>query len=363
MAHNGILTQHGRKSGGKTLQNNKTITTTANVATTTTVEDILPKRSSNDPIIRQEKTQTLHTTPSDATQSILSDDSDNNASNSSADSQVRISNKNRVSINCLFHREKRHGPKQQRKKLMEQSELFDNMMKMIESKKKNEVEGAVLWEKVPPVKSLQDCADAEQVSTLSTRELNLTTNYIKLRDHIKNKWYSIMKFPVNETVSLKMLRKAFEFKMVGVLQNISDTAFSSVAAKNGCWKKKTGAKASEKHRMIKDCRRNNQGLKLNSRLTTIFALGGRYIAQPEFDDEKGLVPISLPGSVGFADDGIMSADYRKYGSVGNEDFYCLVTRILSVINPANNNFKQRKDKDLISNIFSVKDEAFGLTVI
>eukprot|EP00957_Ditylum_brightwellii_P153856 11710757-Ditylum_brightwellii.AAC.1 len=64
-----------------------------------------------------------------------------------------------------------------------------------------------------------------------------------------------------------------------------------------------------------------------------------------------------------ADDGIMSAEYRKYSNANNEDFYYLVTRILFAINLANNNFKQRKDKDMISNIFSVKDEIFGLMVI
>eukprot|EP00957_Ditylum_brightwellii_P122450 9336958-Ditylum_brightwellii.AAC.1 len=47
------------------------------------------------------------------------------------------------------------------RKLMDQSELVDDMMKMIESKKKKEVEEEG-WEKVPPVKSLQDCVDAEQ---------------------------------------------------------------------------------------------------------------------------------------------------------------------------------------------------------
>eukprot|EP00957_Ditylum_brightwellii_P121364 9255414-Ditylum_brightwellii.AAC.1 len=54
MAHTGILTQHGRKSDGKTLQKNKIITPTANVATSTTLKDTVPKRSSNTPINRQE---------------------------------------------------------------------------------------------------------------------------------------------------------------------------------------------------------------------------------------------------------------------------------------------------------------------
>eukprot|EP00957_Ditylum_brightwellii_P057132 4329415-Ditylum_brightwellii.AAC.1 len=63
------------------------------------------------------------------------------------------------------------------------------------------------------------------------------------------------------------------------------------------------------------------------------------------------------------DDAIMSAEYRNYGNANNEDFCYFVTRILSAISPANNNFKQRKDKDLISDTFSVIDKAFGLMII
>eukprot|EP00957_Ditylum_brightwellii_P196071 14938758-Ditylum_brightwellii.AAC.1 len=59
----------------------------------------------------------------------------------------------------------------------------------------------------------------------------------------------------------------------------------------------------------------------------------------------------------------MSAEYRKYGNANNEDFYDLVTRILSAINPANSNVRQKKKKGLISGIFSLTDEAFGLMVI
>eukprot|EP00957_Ditylum_brightwellii_P107687 8215550-Ditylum_brightwellii.AAC.1 len=107
---------------------------------------------------------------------------------------------------------------------------------MIKSKKKKEVEEEG-QEKVPPVKSLHACADAEQVSTFSTGELNLTKNDSQvltsnsetvekqLRDHIKNKWSSIINFSMNETVSSKMLGNAVESKMVGVLPNISNTAF------------------------------------------------------------------------------------------------------------------------------------------
>eukprot|EP00536_Pseudo-nitzschia_multiseries_P004087 jgi/Psemu1/9233/gm1.9233_g len=40
-----------------------------------------------------------------------------------------------------------------------------------------------------------------------------------------------------------------------------------------------------------------------------------------------------------------------------------VTRILSAINPVGTNFKQRKETELISEIFSVTDEAFALMII
>ena len=63
------------------------------------------------------------------------------------------------------------------------------------------------------------------------------------------------------------------------------------------------------------------------------------------------------------DDAMMSAEYRNYSNADNEDFYYFLTRILSAINPANNNFKQRKDKELINDIFLVTDEAFGLMII
>eukprot|EP00957_Ditylum_brightwellii_P079060 6012639-Ditylum_brightwellii.AAC.1 len=79
MARNGKITQHGKKSDGKTLWKKKAITPTANVATNTTLEDIVPNRSSNTPIIRQEKTQSLPPTISDNARFILSDDCDNTA--------------------------------------------------------------------------------------------------------------------------------------------------------------------------------------------------------------------------------------------------------------------------------------------
>ena len=88
------------------------------------------------------------------------------------------------------------------------------------------------------------------------------------------------------------------------------------------------------------------------------------------DQEKAGVPISFPGSIELVTDpskgiekAIINTKCRHYGNADNEDFYYFLCRILSAINPACSNFKQRKTTDLISDIFSVTDEAFGLIVI
>ena len=88
------------------------------------------------------------------------------------------------------------------------------------------------------------------------------------------------------------------------------------------------------------------------------------------DQEKAGVPISFPGSIELVTDpskgiekAIINTKYRYYGNADNEDFYYFLCHILSAINPACSNFKQRKTTDLISDIFSVTDEAFGLMVI
>ena len=87
------------------------------------------------------------------------------------------------------------------------------------------------------------------------------------------------------------------------------------------------------------------------------------------DYDKNRVPASFPGTVGVVEDpdysgwGSINPDYRKYKDAENEEFYYFVTRILSAVNPTKSNFKQRKDKDLLSEIFSVTDEAFALILI
>eukprot|EP00536_Pseudo-nitzschia_multiseries_P014043 jgi/Psemu1/37351/gm1.37351_g len=56
-------------------------------------------------------------------------------------------------------------------------------------------------------------------------------------------------------------------------------------------------------------------------------------------------------------------EYGRYIKADNEEFYYFVTRILSAVNPVGTNFKQRKATELISDIFSVTDEAFALMII
>eukprot|EP00536_Pseudo-nitzschia_multiseries_P016195 jgi/Psemu1/45294/gm1.45294_g len=60
---------------------------------------------------------------------------------------------------------------------------------------------------------------------------------------------------------------------------------------------------------------------------------------------------------------ILHPEYRKKGIVGDEDFYYFVTCILAGISPSRNRFKKSKETELMSDIFSVSDEAFGLMIL
>eukprot|EP00536_Pseudo-nitzschia_multiseries_P001918 jgi/Psemu1/4492/gm1.4492_g len=61
--------------------------------------------------------------------------------------------------------------------------------------------------------------------------------------------------------------------------------------------------------------------------------------------------------------GILNPQYRRYNDAETEDFHYFVTRIMSAINPTNSNFKQQKERNLLSDIFSVAGEAFVLILI
>lgn len=83
------------------------------------------------------------------------------------------------------------------------------------------------------------------------------------------------------------------------------------------------------------------------------------------DSEKAKVPTSFPGTVALNPDSveITANEYRRYGNADNEEFYYFVTRIMSAINLVGTNVKQKKATELISDIFSVTDEAFALMII
>lgn len=85
---------------------------------------------------------------------------------------------------------------------------------------------------------------------------------------------------------------------------------------------------------------------------------------------KNKVPITFPGTVqlqekplivhGKCSKVVINPEYRKEV---DEDFYYFVTRVLPAMNPSVSNYKRDKNKKLISDIFSVADEAFGLIML
>lgn len=85
------------------------------------------------------------------------------------------------------------------------------------------------------------------------------------------------------------------------------------------------------------------------------------------DNPRGNVPDSFPGSIGLVanDEGkvILNPAYRIDNGTENKEFHYFIQRILSAINPMKSRFVERKCKDLVSKIYSITDEAFGLLII
>ena len=78
------------------------------------------------------------------------------------------------------------------------------------------------------------------------------------------------------------------------------------------------------------------------------------------------VPESFPGTISLKKHKgkiILDPKYRKYNECKNEEFDYFTRQILAVSNPNVNKYKERKYKDLISDIYTVADEAFGLLII
>ena len=81
------------------------------------------------------------------------------------------------------------------------------------------------------------------------------------------------------------------------------------------------------------------------------------------DSANQKVPEDFPGTIGLVSDEkgkiILNPDYRS----DNEEFDYFISQMLSAINPTFNKFSYRKNRELISEIYSVSHEAFGMLVI
>ena len=78
------------------------------------------------------------------------------------------------------------------------------------------------------------------------------------------------------------------------------------------------------------------------------------------------VPESFPGSIllkRYHGKLILDSLYQKYDGCKNEEFDYFAWQILPVSNPSINRYNERNGKDLISEIYTVADEAFGLLII
>ena len=102
-------------------------------------------------------------------------------------------------------------------------------------------------------------------------------------------------------------------------------------------------------------------IKLGGNLTIILLLLSQFYPD---DNLRGGVPKSFPGSLALTENSKgkigLNPDYRKAAS---DEFTYFFTRILSAINQSRSKFEDRKHKELISQIYSVMDEAYGLMII
>ena len=81
------------------------------------------------------------------------------------------------------------------------------------------------------------------------------------------------------------------------------------------------------------------------------------------DNANDNVPDTFLGTIGLVTDDkgaiVINPEYRS----DNTEFHYYINRIMAAINPTCSKFSQRKCRDLISEIYSITDEAFGLLVI
>ena len=82
------------------------------------------------------------------------------------------------------------------------------------------------------------------------------------------------------------------------------------------------------------------------------------------------VPVQFPGCVELLEvSSVLNGDASKviinpeYRSEASKEFFYFVTHILPAMNPSVSNYKRDKNRKLISETFSVADEAFGLVML
>ena len=85
------------------------------------------------------------------------------------------------------------------------------------------------------------------------------------------------------------------------------------------------------------------------------------------------IPADFPGTLdlmvekdedGEIGDGpYLHPEYRKYKNNNNEEFEYFMMRLMERINPKQNKFNARCDTDLIREIYTVSDEAYGLLIL
>ena len=91
-------------------------------------------------------------------------------------------------------------------------------------------------------------------------------------------------------------------------------------------------------------------------------------------DGENIVPTCFPGTLfltGVVDkDGkvseegpYLSPEYRRYKDHRNDEFEYFMTRIMERISPVQRRFKNKCGVNLLSNIYTVSDEAYGLTML
>ena len=79
--------------------------------------------------------------------------------------------------------------------------------------------------------------------------------------------------------------------------------------------------------------------------------------------DENKIPDNFPQDLFIDLDNDSNSSYRRYGDEVNESFYYFVNRILSAINASVTNFHNRKTIQLISQIYTVSDEALGLILL